>query len=233
MQKCADASFCSRNRGRAGDVYSIKPGSAVLSGAKLAATVVNEEVEPAVELTLTLSLYDGFLRLQVDEAQPVGRYMVADVLAEGFLGMQGAQSVRMEEGKDGLTVSAGGVRVVLKYWPMQVDVFRGDTHAISFNSRQMFTFEHARQKQVSEIFHDQFSAFVLLNINSEHVVFGIGRGGVSDTLLLLASHHHKGSCTFVAQLLYPPCATYIMFINNFKTNRYLLVITNGDGRLCP
>jgi len=147
FKNCADANFCTRNRGRAGDVYALRPGSAELrGGSTLAAAVVNEDAEGAPELALSVTLYHGFLRLQLDEAgSGSGRYRVPDVLDAGF--ERAAASAVLDVGPDGLTLEGGGLRVALQYWPLKLDVTAGSALVASFNARQMLGWEHSREKK--------------------------------------------------------------------------------------
>eukprot|EP00951_Prasinocladus_malaysianus_P036793 scaffold390079_cov29-Prasinocladus_malaysianus.AAC.1 len=82
-QKCKDAAFCERNRGKAGDVYALSADSVALEGSTLRGVVINEETDPHVELSLQVTMYEGFVRLQLDEPG-TGRYQVPDVLTETF-----------------------------------------------------------------------------------------------------------------------------------------------------
>lgn len=144
LQKCADASFCNRNRGQTGPGFHIVPGSISTRGAKLSATVGRPDAPN--QFSLSLVAYHGFVRLAIDESPSQGRYQVSDVLLPGLEAME--QPWQAEEGKDVTTLKNGVVTVKLGHKPLRVDVSVNGVPALQFNSRDMFNFEHRRQKQV-------------------------------------------------------------------------------------
>jgi hypothetical protein len=85
LQKCKDASFCDRNRGKAGRKFTVDPASVAASGAALSAALISD-APPAPgggggaaagppRFNLTLLSYGGTVRLLVDEPG-AGRYQV-------------------------------------------------------------------------------------------------------------------------------------------------------------
>ena len=67
MQKCDDANFCKRNRGKTGTRYSVQPESVTVVDGALSATLLN--ADSTAKFNLTLLAYDGFVRLLVDEVR--------------------------------------------------------------------------------------------------------------------------------------------------------------------
>jgi hypothetical protein len=82
-QKCKDAGFCDRNRGRAGGAdYSVDPGSVAVSGSELRAALASKAA-PGAPLELLLRAYQGgIVRVTVDEPG-AGRYQVRAPRAGG------------------------------------------------------------------------------------------------------------------------------------------------------
>ncbi|KIY98585.1 hypothetical protein MNEG_9375 [Monoraphidium neglectum] len=83
FKKCKDASFCDRNRGKAGRKFTVDPASVAASGAALSAALISD-APPAPgggggaaagppRFNLTLLSYGGTVRLLVDEPG-AGRY---------------------------------------------------------------------------------------------------------------------------------------------------------------
>jgi len=145
FKKCDDANFCKRNRGRAGDVYALQPETAKLQGSVLSATVLNEETEPPVQFKLQVTFYNSFLRVHLNEMPDKGRYQVSGVLSEDM--EKHLTGARLDIGKDALTATFGDAQIVIKYWPLQMDVYVGQKRAIVLNSRQMLGMEHMREKK--------------------------------------------------------------------------------------
>ncbi len=65
VQKCGDSAFCKTLRGKAGDGYELRPGSIAVKGSALKAKLVNAAVQKEIDLTLTA--YEGLVRLTIDE----------------------------------------------------------------------------------------------------------------------------------------------------------------------
>lgn len=126
-------------------MYALQPDSVALHGSVLTATVVNEEVEPNVPLKLTVTMYNGFMRLHLNEVAETERYEVPNVLMD----LQPLKvPATMDKGSDALTLQAGQIKAVIKFWPVHVDIWQGGTLAMSLNTRQMLNFEHTREKKV-------------------------------------------------------------------------------------
>lgn len=74
LQKCNDAAFCKRLRGQKGDTYAVQTESLAVDGSKLTASVENEA--NGAEFQLTLTAYNGIVRLHIDEDASKGRFEV-------------------------------------------------------------------------------------------------------------------------------------------------------------
>lgn len=87
MQKCGDSAFCKNLRGKAGDGYELSPKSISVKSSRLKAKLVNTAAQK--ELDLTLTAYEGLVRVTVDEPDK-DRFKVADasVLIQGINKMQ-------------------------------------------------------------------------------------------------------------------------------------------------
>ena len=98
---------------------------------------------------LALTAFDGIARLHINEAGDSGkkRFQVPHALLPG-LDKQAINWDKHDKSPSSLTLKLGQADVTLQYSPLQLDVTVDGKPAISFNSKQLFNFEHLRQKQV-------------------------------------------------------------------------------------
>ena len=147
LQKCEHSAFCTRLRGVQGQTCSISPSSIVVEGSSATASVLCGEARQQYDLALTA--YDGILRLHVNEAGEAGkkRFQVPHALVPD-LDQQAISWDKHDKSSNSLALKIGQADITLQYSPLQLDVNVGGKPAISFNSKQLFNFEHLRQKQV-------------------------------------------------------------------------------------
>ncbi len=148
FKKCAQTSFCSRNRGvEQGKNFEIAPASVQLNVATLTATLVNTQHSKHLQLSLT-SHADGFLRLLIDESPSVGRYQVpSDILVSGWENKK-AGFTETARNANSVTLTVGETAVTLGFKPFTMSVTIKGVPALQLNSRHLFNFEHRRAKQV-------------------------------------------------------------------------------------
>lgn len=147
MQKCDNSAFCKRLRGVQSDSWSISPDSVSVKGSDVHAVVVCGESKQ--ELDLTLTAYDGIARLHVNEVKDSGkqRFQVPHALLPD-VDSKAISWAKHDKSSNSIMLKLGEADVTLQYSPLQLDVSVGGKPAISFNSKQLFNFEHLRQKQV-------------------------------------------------------------------------------------
>jgi alpha 1,3-glucosidase len=151
LQKCNDAGFCRRNRGKGDRKFSVDPASLTVSGSTISAVLQNADA-PGRQLALSLTAYkDGFIKLLVDEAPGVGRYRISDITSPDVEGRQAAWSKTSADSK-GAVYSIGGAQanVELKFNPFRLAINSHGKPAVVLNSRDMFNFEHRRKKEVCQ-----------------------------------------------------------------------------------
>ncbi|GIL86778.1 hypothetical protein Vretimale_15637 [Volvox reticuliferus] len=150
FKKCAQTSFCSRNRNvQQGANFDIVPASIVLNTATITGTLLNKAFDKHLQLTVT-SHADGFVRVMVDESPSVGRYQVpSDVLVSGW---ENKKQGFKEESRTSasITLSTGETKLVLNFQPFSLAISIKGVPALQINSRNLFNFEHRRQKQESD-----------------------------------------------------------------------------------
>ena len=103
--------------------------------------------ESSAQYRLSLTAYDGVVRLHVNEDAARQRFEVPGVLAPDLATRQVAWD-KTSRGATSLQLQMGDVEVQLQYSPVEVTIAVAGQAALSFNSRRMFNFEHQRQKQV-------------------------------------------------------------------------------------
>lgn len=148
-QKCKDAGFCERNRGKpTGGAYSIVPGSASAAGATLTASLANSGAPAgAPPLNLTLRAYaGGVVRLVIDEPG-ADRYQVPDILLPD-LEASAVPWAGAAAGKGSWAATAGDLKAELSFAPFKLTVSAGGKVAAVVNSRNLFAFEQRRNKTV-------------------------------------------------------------------------------------
>lgn len=148
VQKCEDSAFCSRLRGASGEVCSVVPSSVSVQESAVTATLLCG-VE-STELDLSLTAYEGIIRLYVNEAGEAGsqRFQVPHVLLS-TVASSATTWHDSAKASNSIKLSLSTADVTLQFNPLQLDVTISGTPALSFNSRQLFTFEHLRTKQVT------------------------------------------------------------------------------------
>jgi mannosyl-oligosaccharide alpha-1,3-glucosidase len=137
FKKCKDSAFCVRMRSVKQPAYAVQPGSVKVAKESLGATLLN--VEHKREFALTLTAYDGMLRIHVDEPGN-NRYEVKDVLMHN---LTPSSISRTGASQAHATLSLGAHTVTLKYSPFQIEV----DDVMVLNQRGMFGIEHKRDKQ--------------------------------------------------------------------------------------
>jgi alpha 1,3-glucosidase len=148
FKKCAQTSFCSRNRNvQQGANFEIVPASVTLNTATLTATLLNKQASKHLQLTLTAHA-DGFVRLLIDESPSVGRYQVpSDILVSGWETRKAAIK-EQSRSANGIVLTTGDTKLELGYAPFTLAVSVKGVPALQLNSRNLFNFEHRRPKQV-------------------------------------------------------------------------------------
>lgn len=144
FKKCNDASFCARNRGKSGAKFVVKEDAVAVSGDTLTATLVN--VDSQKTFNLSLIAYGDYVRVLVDELPGVGRYQVPDVLMPDLETKRQAWQAKATSAKS-MTLATGSSQATLEYNPFRIVVLVNDKPAVTLNSRDMFNFEHRREKQ--------------------------------------------------------------------------------------
>ncbi|KAK9816687.1 hypothetical protein WJX72_003707 [[Myrmecia] bisecta] len=144
FKKCSDSAFCQRLRGKTGDVYSVLPDSLVITGSTATAKLRNQQEQ--AEFDLQLTAHDGVLRVHINEDPSKKRFEVPGVLLADLDQRQTSWSGH-SKGETSAQLSLGSAEVTLTYSPLRIDVSMAGQPAASFNSRQMFNFEHLREKQ--------------------------------------------------------------------------------------
>ncbi|GFR40498.1 hypothetical protein Agub_g1066 [Astrephomene gubernaculifera] len=150
FKKCAQTSFCSRNRNvPQGANFEIIPASISLNTATLTATLLNKPYGKHLQLTLT-SHADGFVRLMVDESPSVGRYQVpSDILISGWENKKQGFTENSRTASS-ITLTTGETKLELNFQPFTLAITVKGQPALQINSRNLFNFEHRRQKQDSD-----------------------------------------------------------------------------------
>jgi hypothetical protein len=148
FKKCAQTSFCARNRNVGhGSEFYVSAGSVVVSAASMTATVVHNPTGKHLQLQLT-SHADGFVRITMDELPSVGRYRVpSDIVVSGWENKKAGvtEAVRTPAS---ITLVTGESRIEVNYEPLSIAMSIRGQPALQFNSRQLFNFEARREKRV-------------------------------------------------------------------------------------
>lgn len=150
LQKCEDASFCSRLRGNESDAFAIDSGTVVIDGPHVKATITNRQ-HPASSFSFRLTSYDnGIVRLHIDEpnAQPP-RFQVPDVLLASLpakesawtVAKKTATKVRLSKQED------PSITIELRFSPIKILIARNGMSLITWNDANQFLMEHRRTKQ--------------------------------------------------------------------------------------
>lgn len=147
LQTCASNGFCKRNRG-ATFQYSVVSGSVSVSGAELSAQLLDKASQ--VQFNLTLRAYGPVLRLIVDELpsdKHAARYQIPDIIMPAVEQAKTPWDSSNPAAKQ-WTGKVAGTSVKLTYDPFKLEISVDDKPAVVFNSRNMFTIEHPREKKV-------------------------------------------------------------------------------------
>lgn len=146
FKTCDNSAFCKRLRGNQSSAWSISPGSVAVKGSAVHATLVNQDIQQTLDLTLTA--YEGIARLHINEAKDSGRlrFQVPHALQPNF-DSRTISWGKHQQSSSSLALQLGPADVTLQYSPLQLDVAFDGKPAISFNSKSLFNFEHLRQKQ--------------------------------------------------------------------------------------
>jgi alpha 1,3-glucosidase len=145
-QKCTDAAFCNRLLGSADDGYIIESKSISIAGPTLSARIVNKE--KGSKLTLTLTAYDGFVRLVVNEEDPLKKRFEVPGVLMADLDSKLLSWDKAAQDDHGVHLQLGSAVVQLQNSPLQISIIVEGDLVMSFNSRRLFNYEHLRQKQV-------------------------------------------------------------------------------------
>lgn len=147
IQKCEHSAFCTRLRGTQGQTCSISPSSISVKGSSVTASLLCGDTRQQYDIALTA--FDGIARLHINEAGEPGkkRFQVPHALVPG-LDKQAISWEKHDKSSSSLVLKLGQADITLQYSPLQLDVNVDGKPAISFNSKQLFNFEHLRQKQV-------------------------------------------------------------------------------------
>ena len=138
-----------------GQTCSIPPSSVVVKGSAVQALLQCGDSKE--ELDLTLTAYDGIARLHVNErTSGKQRFQVPHALLPD-VDSKATSWGQDEKSSNSLRLKLGQADVTLQYRPLQLDVTVNGKAAISFNSKNLFNFEHLRQKQVSTCLRKLYS----------------------------------------------------------------------------
>eukprot|EP01023_Acetabularia_acetabulum_P015407 TRINITY_DN17463_c0_g2_i1.p1 TRINITY_DN17463_c0_g2~~TRINITY_DN17463_c0_g2_i1.p1 ORF type:complete len:326 (-),score=54.15 TRINITY_DN17463_c0_g2_i1:136-1113(-) len=150
FKKCKDAGFCERKRGHAGDVYTLLKDTLSVQGGILKIRLENEDHDDKPQFDLQLTIIDNALvRLEIDEANNKGRFRVPEVLEnEGVASRVNWENVQKND--ENVVVEYGDISIALQYWPLLIEVSRARQIVMVFNSKQMFSYEHHREKKDSD-----------------------------------------------------------------------------------
>ncbi len=148
FKKCTDAAFCNRLLGTRDEGYYIDPASVQFSGPSVTARLLNKA--KGTDVTLTMKAYKGFVRLLVNEDASKKRFEVPGVLMHD-LGSREAIWSKKAQTAQSLLLQLEDAEMQLQYSPFQIGISIKGKPVMSFNGRQMFNFEHLRQKQVLEV----------------------------------------------------------------------------------
>ena len=120
-----------------------------ISGPSVDARLLNKAT--GTDVTLTVKAYEGFVRLLVNEDASKKRFEVPGVLMHDLGNREGSWSKKAQTAKS-LHLQLGDAELQLQYSPLQIGVSIKGQPVMTFNGRQMFNFEHLRQKQVIKHF---------------------------------------------------------------------------------
>ena len=138
-----------------GQTCSIPPSSIAVKGSAVHALLQCGDSKE--ELDLTLTAYDSIARLHVNEkTSGKQRFQVPHALLPD-VDSKSTSWGQHEKSSNSLCLKLGQADVTLQYRPLQLNVTVDGKAAISFNSKNLFKFEHLRQKQVSTCLRKLYS----------------------------------------------------------------------------
>ncbi|KAK7082723.1 hypothetical protein SK128_025164, partial [Halocaridina rubra] len=145
FKSCQQSSFCRRHRAaKPGESpYSLLVDTVTVSETGIVGDILNEKNK----VIFTLEVYpleDHTLRVKINEKNPI-RQRFEEPYAI-IAGLHTEKFTVDERSFDGLILSFGESKVVLKAKPLRIDVYKGKNLVISTNARGLLKFEHYRNK---------------------------------------------------------------------------------------
>ncbi|XP_013773829.1 neutral alpha-glucosidase AB-like isoform X2 [Limulus polyphemus] len=146
FKSCDQSGFCRRNR-------NMQPGESpyylLMNNLKVSPTKIESRLANAktgVLYTLEISaLMDGMLRMKINEATPIRQRFEA---TEALNGEPKETSLKLvSQNSEGMTIEFGKNKAIIHANPFRLDVYSGDQHVISANTRGLMKFEHYRTKE--------------------------------------------------------------------------------------
>mmetsp|Transcript_37728 Transcript_37728/g.84060 ORF Transcript_37728/g.84060 Transcript_37728/m.84060 type:complete len:895 (-) Transcript_37728:499-3183(-) len=151
FKKCKDTGFCRRNRGKTGPTFNVLPDTVQLTDLGMhtfGATLVNQAANKQLQLTIK-AYTDGAVRIKVDEDESVGRYKISDILLPEVEQRLASWKIISKSAHD-IWLQFGKAQLNVKYTPFSASLTVDGKPAIQLNSRNLFNFEHRREKDGAE-----------------------------------------------------------------------------------
>lgn len=145
FKKCGDAAFCKRLRGQPAANYSVDPASVKLADGSFSCSLIN--TDDSVAFSLTVTAYDGIMRIMGQEADSQHRFHVPDVLMPGVNGASSQVPLGMQKAEGSVKLVLGSSSVDISFEPFDLTVSDGGDVLFKVNGRQLFHIEHKREKQ--------------------------------------------------------------------------------------
>ena len=99
------------------------------------------------ELDLTVTALASSIRVSLDEKSSTPRFQVPGVLLEHVSNSLGSWT-DSKKSATGLSLQLGAAALNINFSPFQFELLVDNAPAMRFNERQLFDWEHHRQKQV-------------------------------------------------------------------------------------
>lgn len=148
FKTCEQSGFCKRHRAKTNNpVYNVQPDSVHANESAIEGILESSANKLQIQLAL---LEDNTVRLIIDEINPIRQRFHPTIALDGQPKQQ--KFMATEKNTDSASFFIGNAKnmpsykVVLNYKPFRVDVYSNDELIISVNSRQLFKFEHFRNK---------------------------------------------------------------------------------------
>lgn len=145
FKTCQQISFCRRHRALQPGIsnYEVDLNTLQTTATSISLDAVNSKNKVVFVLEI-YPLEDSTLRIKFNEKNPLyprfeEPYSLLDNIKESKYEI-------VDSSAEGFTVRFGDSRAVVQSKPLQIDVYYGSTHAVSFNSRGLLKFEHYRKK---------------------------------------------------------------------------------------